>query len=98
MFDLVRNARTRAVAASAGIVVVATIIGAGVSAADTPKAKVTEVSLQNTLKVTVEVTFSGDEALKKISPWQSSGDGSARVIAKVPDGTTVKWEAKPKND
>jgi hypothetical protein len=100
MFDVLRNGRMKA-AASAGTIIIATMIGAGVCAADTPKAKtadkVTEVSLQNALKVTVEVTFTGDEALKKISPWQSSGDGT-RVIGKFPDGTNIKWQAKPKND
>lgn len=97
MFDTVRNVRLKTAAASAGIVIIATILGAGVSAADT-KGKLTEVSLQNTLPVTVEVTFSGDEALKKISPYQSGGNGPARVVGKVPDGITIKWEAKPKND
>ncbi len=101
MFDVLRNGRIKAAAATAGTVVIATIIGAGMCAADTPKAKttnkVTEVSLQNALKVTVEVTFTGDEALKKISPWQSTGDGT-RVIGKFPDGTNIKWEAKPKSD
>ena len=98
MFDTLRNVRMQAAAASAGIVFIATVVGTGMSAADTPKGKLTEVSLQNTLKVTVEVTFSGDEGLKKIGAWQSSGDGSAHIVGKVPDGTTIKWTARPKHD
>jgi len=97
MFDTLRNTRMKTAASSAGIVVIATMIGAGVSVADT-KGKLTEVSLQNTLPITVEVTFSGDETLKKISPYQTAGNGPARVIGKVADGITIKWEAKPKND
>jgi hypothetical protein len=99
MFDAL-HVRMKAVAA-AGIIIIATIIGAGVSAAETPKAKVTdkvtEVSLQNALKISVAVTFSGTEALQKKGSVSSVGD-KAQVIGNVPDGTTIKWEAKPKTD
>jgi hypothetical protein len=92
MFDTLRR---KTAAAAAGTAIVATMLGSSVATAD-PKS--TEVKLQSNLPVTVEVTLSGDKALQKVSPWQAVADGKAYSVAKVPDGTTVKWEAKPKND
>jgi hypothetical protein len=84
-------------ATSAGIIAIATIAGAGVSAADTKK--VTEVKLQNKSGVTIEVTITdGDAALKKKGAIQSAPGNEARTIGTVPDGTTLKWEATPKYD
>jgi hypothetical protein len=92
MFDI----RMRPAASSAGIVVIATIIGAGVAAADP---KVTEVKLQNKSGVTLEVTITdGDATLKKKGPIQSVAGNDARSIGTVPDGTTLKWVATPKRD
>jgi hypothetical protein len=95
MFGTIRMMRAKTAATAAATAIVATMIGAGVAAAD-PKS--TEVKLQSKLPVTVEVTFSGDKALQKVSPWQAAGDDKAYPVARVPEGTSVKWEAKPKND
>ena len=95
MFEMLQNLRTKSAAMAAGTVVAATMFGAGVAAAE-PKS--TDVKLQSKLPVTVEVKFSGDKALEKVSPWQAGANGEAHSVGKVPDGTTIKWEAKPKND
>ena len=60
MFETLQNLRTKSAAMAAGTVVAATMIGAGVAAAE-PKS--TDLKLQSKLPVTVEVKFSGDKAL-----------------------------------
>ena len=86
MLDRLRNMRGTPLS-SAGTVVIATIIGAGVAAADT---KVTEVKLQNKSGVTLEVTITdGDAALKKKGAIQSASGNDARSIGTVPDGTKI---------
>ena len=95
MFETLPNLRMKAAAMAAGTAVAATLIGSGMAAAD-PKS--TDVKLQSKLPVTVEVKFTGDKALEKAGPWQAAANGEAHSVGKVPDGTTIKWEAKPKTD
>ena len=95
MFEALQNLRTKSAALAAGTVVAATMLGAGVAAAE-PKS--TDVKLQSKLPVTVEVKFSGDKGLEKVSPWQATANSEPHSVGKVPDGTTIRWEAKPKND
>ena len=101
MFDTLRNHRTKAAAASAGVVAIAALLGASNAAADTKKTTtsdtkktVTAVKIKSQLPVTVIVTFSG----ASIGDYQATPGGDAHELAKVDDGTTIRWVAKPKNE
>jgi hypothetical protein len=93
MFDTLRNNRMKTAAASAGVVVaMATLLGAGKAAAEP---KQTAVKIQSQLPVTVEVTFTGITVSG--GTYQIASNGEARPLGNAPDGTTIKWVAKPKN-
>jgi len=64
MLDRLRNARIMAAATSAGIIFIATIIGAGVAAAQTKTApqKTTDVMIQNNLQVSVQIRWLNGES------------------------------------
>jgi hypothetical protein len=89
MLNSFRNIRTMAVAKSAGVIGIATILGAGVAAADQIQVKVNSV-----LTGTFIVNFTGGGI--SLKDHEVPSGGSALPLAKATDGATITWVGRPK--